>query len=354
MIKFWICFLFLVRGFAVECQFALVHIGKEFPAYGYFAIEQIRFFNADVPIHILLEKEAIEKMKASKSAFIHAQNLHLVDVASLPLSEEHIEFRKVSRFNKTWRDGYWSHGTERFFYLYDFIKNAELEHVVHIENDTLIYIDMNELLPLFLKNHVKIAAPFQSLVGCPPCFVYIKNTDSFSPLIHFMLKMIREYRGNRPDVEVQDWVTLSSYRSIFGDEALTALPILMPEYAKYYKKRDIPTFEDNHTPLEFLSKNAQFFPGYLFDAAALGIYANGHDPRNQGAGGPGILHYKALFDPGHFQIIWGKDSQNRQTPFLIFKGKVYKVINLHLHSKMPEHFVSFSPYQQPFPKNSHL
>ena len=338
--------------FASEFCFVFVHIGNELPSYAYTAIKQVRFMNQESSIHLLVDHSVAEDLQL-KGSFIKENHVSVVDLSLLPITEEHKMFRKVSRFNKVWRDGFWNHGTERFFYLYDFMKINDIHNMIHVENDTMIYVDVEELSPFFQENNVQLAAPFQSMVGCPPCFVYFKDEPAYRKLIDHMLEMIRNYTGSNFDVDVQDWVTFSSFLTKFGDEYLTSFPILMPEYSQYFFKRDIP-FRDTNTPLEFLSRNANLFPGYLFDAAALGIYANGHDPRNGVINsGPGVLHYKSLFDPGNFSLFWGKDKQERIVPYLVFKEKIYRLTNLHLHSKMLDNFASYERYQQPFPKESH-
>jgi hypothetical protein len=145
--------------------------------------------------------------------------------------------------------------------------------------------------------------------------------------------------------------TLASFYRKFGAAYMTPLPILMPEY--HYPKR-VSTFEpDNETSLDFLSTNASLFPGYIFDAAALGVFANGNDRRYFPERGAGIIHYRSLFDPGHFSFFWGSDLQNHRVPFLSFKEKTYRIVNMHFHSKLPEGHTSYGENQMEFCKESH-
>ena len=165
---------------------------------------------------------------------------------------------------------------------------------------------------------------------------------------------MREYTGPRPHIDVNDMQTLASFYRKLGSSYMTPLPILMPEYAQYYPKRT-STFEpDNQTSLDFLSMNASLFPGYIFDAAALGVFANGNDRRYFPKNGSGIIHYRSIFDPGHFSFFWGNDSQNRKVPSLSFKGKNYRIVNMHFHSKMPEGHTSYKETREEFSKKSHI
>ena len=67
--------------------------------------------------------------------------------------------------------------------MFDFIKYKDLENIVHLESDTMLYIDLKELLPLFKDLGTQVAAPFQSTAGCIPCFVFIKADLPFAEVV---------------------------------------------------------------------------------------------------------------------------------------------------------------------------
>jgi hypothetical protein len=245
--------------------------------------------------------------------------------------------------------GFWSHTLERFLYLYDFVAQYEIRNLVHLENDTMLYVDIAELLPYFEENHISIGAPFESLVACIPCFVFIKDKEAFRPLIKHINAQLLSYRGNHADMEVGDMHTLASFSAQFGEEKLLPLPVLMPEYAACYEKRVSSYAPDNSTPLSLLSKHAHLFPGYLFDAATLGVFANGNDRFHQPHSKPGTIHHRSLFDPSPFTFFWGKDLAMKEVPYLTFQGTTYRIINLHLHSKLLDSFTSYLEHRANFP-----
>jgi hypothetical protein len=81
--------------------------------------------------------------------------------------------------------------------------------------------------------------------------------------------------------------------------------------------------------------------GAIFDAAAIGQYLGGVDPRNAGgADTAGFINETCIFDPSGYQYRWRTDSQGRRVPCAIDEGREYRVNNLHIHSKDLERFVS--------------
>jgi hypothetical protein len=312
--------------FAFSHVLIFVHLGKEVPSYLGITIEQARMFNPGADIYLLTDQTCL------------LEGVRVVSIDSIPVTEEHKAFCRMNKIDPSISDGFWFYATERFFVLYDFLKSRGLEEVVHLENDTMLYIDLDELKPFF--HDVGIAAPFQSLVGCIPCFIYIKDSQHLSFLIEHILNEMQGYRGAIAHLYINDMQTLASFYRKFGDGFMLPLPTLMPEYAKKFPPRRSHFVQDNGTYLRFLSKHADLFPGYIFDAAGLAIYLNGNDRRHSPGHGPGTIHSRCLFDPSRFSYFWGKDVKGRAIPYLSFEGKEYRIVNLHFHSKMPEAYAS--------------
>ena len=49
------------------------------------------------------------------------------------------------------RNNFWIYSTERFFYLYEIMKQEKLKKIFHMESDNLIFRDLTELYPIFKK-----------------------------------------------------------------------------------------------------------------------------------------------------------------------------------------------------------
>ena len=331
-----------------DYSLAFVHIGDSIPSHAYTALQQARYTNEECNIYLLANEKAILQLNASKPAFLANHKICPINISTLALSQVHIAFKTKSKLNNAWRDGFWNHATERFFYLYDFMSQYSVQNLIHLENDNMLYADVGKLLPSFKKLKTEIGAPFEWKLRCIPSFVFMKDAAALQHLIQHILYELEHYTGKEPDVEVNDMCTLSSFGNKFGSKFMTRLPILMPEYSQHYQRREIP-FVDGRTSLEFISENYKAFDGYIFDAAALGIFIGGYDPRNVAVPQIGIIHSKSLFDPSKFYFFWDKNENGKKVPYFKFKGKKYKIINLHFHSKNLDGYASFGASQLTFP-----
>jgi hypothetical protein len=47
------------------------------------------------------------------------------------------------QLNKSFRNGFWVNTSKRFFAIYEVMKKYNINHVLHIENDVLLYNVMN-------------------------------------------------------------------------------------------------------------------------------------------------------------------------------------------------------------------
>lgn len=308
-----------------------VHLGNPPPPSIFTGMQQARHLNRDCDIYLLTDKVNYLYFQTDYEQFFKRELITLIDADQLPITEEHTTFLKVNQL-----DNIWAYATERFFTLFDFIKARNLIDIVHLENDSMLYVDLDELYPLFAKFGTRLAAPFQSLKGCIPCFVFIKDSESLSFLIDHILSETKNYLGAHAYVAINDMQTLASFYVKFGNDYMTPLPTLMPEYGLYHPKRKSRFAPDNLTRLPFLSQNRDLFPNYIFDSAGLGIFLNSKKQ----------IHFRSLFNPQFFSYHWGEDSKGRTVPYLSFKGKKYRIINLHFPSKAPEEFTSFLPLRK--------
>lgn len=322
------------------CNILFVQLGNQIPPCLFTTIRQAEYFNPLSDIYLLVDGEAFEA--------IHEQRLnriHIVNMADIAKTDEHLTFLKVNKIKASISKGFWKAALERFFYIMDFIKANDLKDCFHLENDCMLYLDLNELVPIFKILEAPIAAPFQSVVSCVPCFVYIKDQYNLYPFAKHCIEEMKRYRGRQPHLDLNDMRLLASFYSKYGNSKVTPLPILMPEYENLYSKRESIIVADNQTTLGFLSTNTSLFSHYLFDAAALGIFFNGHDRKYFSNNGPGTIHYRSLFDPSLFSYRWGVDEKNRKIPLLFFEGKEYRIVNIHFHSKKPQGYISYEDWQ---------
>ncbi len=104
--------------------------------------------------------------------------------------------------------------------------------------------------------------------------------------------------------------------------------------------RTFPIFVSEDDEIEeraFVCTGYNKFGGYIFDAAAIGQYVGGVDPRNTPGDTRGFVNETCVIkyaDEG--EIMWTtEDASGFRKPFLKIKGNNTKVpiFNLHIHSK---------------------
>ena len=345
-----VCWCVVVWG--SDYHIAFVHLGKNVPDCLFTTIKQARYMNPDCDLFLLMDQAGCEMLKSSQRGFLGDQRVSLINVSEIPQTEEHIKFKAINKIDFALTNGLWGFALERFFYLFDFIRDKNLENVFHFETDTMLYVNLDEILPMFKANEIEVGSTFESLVACVPCFVYIRDAIAIYPLMHHILHQTEMYTGEVPHIELGDMRMLASFFTQFGKEYMTSLPVLPKGYAERFPKRKSSYPLDNDTPLEFLEENLEKFSGYLFDAATLGIFAGGNDPRYFAKTGPGVIHHRSLFDPGKMKLFWDKDPQGRPVPFCKFQGNRYRIVNLHFHSKHPESYTSYEKRRKNFPTSS--
>lgn len=344
-----ILFLLLtIQGYAAaEYSLAFVHIGNPIPSYLYTTLQQARFMNEDCNLYFFVNDAAYHALNRLQGEFLSKNKISLINVSTLQETKEHKAFRKAGKFILSFREGFWNHVTERFFYIYDFMVASKVENLIQIETDVMLYANVSELMPALKQLDVNVGAPFEWKTRCIASFVFFKNQKAAKALVKHIVSEIRLPNSNY-EANLNDMCTLASFREKKGEKYMTPLPIVMPEYAQFYSQSHVP-YEHGGTTLEFLSKNYAPFSGYLFDAAALGIYVKGYDRRNGPNYSGGAIHPKSVFDPSKLHLFWGKDPKDKIVPYAEFKGKSYRVINLHFHSKLPEEYTSFGAARAPLP-----
>jgi hypothetical protein len=336
-VLFILVFLLQSSGVLRAHDFALafVHIGKNIPRHLEYSLKQARFFNTSCPIYLLLSEEALPSYNQLFDDRLKEYAITQVNLSKLPLSKTHRAYKKCSahKFNMSDKEGFWSHTTERFFYLYAFMKAYKITNLFHQENDVMLYEDLSTLMPALNSMQSQIAIPFQYKTNCVASLVFFKKAKALKNLNKHIFKKISTYRGHHPEADINDMRTLASYRKA------TPLPILMPEYDTLYKIRKV-SIDHAHTKLHFLYQHEELFQDRLFDAASLGIYLDGYDPILNSLG-PGAIHYRALFNPSKFAFFWAYNEKGKKVPRLRCHNKTYSIINLHIHSKRLERYTSY-------------
>jgi GR25 family glycosyltransferase involved in LPS biosynthesis len=228
-------------------------------------------------------------------------NIRLIDSAEL----NDYQFNKNSHLNKEFRNGFWHLASLRLFYLYSFMERYNMTKCIHLENDVITYQSFDELEPLFTEN--KVYATFDSNRVIPG-IIYIPNSSAFKPIIV------------NYDYESNDMVNLSK----FGEDIVLPLPICSyhSEYDKFTK-----LFSTFHC---------------IFDAAAMGQYLGGVDPRNIYGNTIGFVNEECVIKYDKYSFHWIR-QKGLYRPHVLIQNNYIPIINLHIHSKGLDRFLADGP-----------
>ena len=103
---------------------------------------------------------------------------------------------------------------------------------------------------------------------------------------------------------------------------------------------NLPIFLKNNNltdEAKFVSNNSDIFP-FIFDAAAIGQYLGGVDPRNMGGNTKGFVNETCVIKYNNYSI-WFEMVDEKKKPFILIEEKKLPIFNLHIHSKNLKEFV---------------
>ena len=202
---------------------------------------------------------------------------------------------------------FWYLTSLRFIYIYELMKLKNLKNVFHIENDVLLYYNCNTIIDK-LDNYMYI--PFDSFNRNIASLIYIPNHELFKKIIDLY------------DFSINDMLNFPIIQKKTG--LIENFPIII---------------EDNNESAEykFVSKNFNKF-NFIFDAAAIGQYLGGIDPKNDNGPTIGYVSPDCIIKYNKYNFEW-KIINNMKKPFIIINNKTYPIFNLHIHSKTLDKFV---------------
>jgi hypothetical protein len=235
----------------------------------------------------------------------YLSNITLVDKDSL---NDSYEYDKKSSMNNSFRGGFWRLTSSRFFYIYEFMKKYNVTDVIHLENDVLLYYNVDELITCVDKNFMYI--PFDTYSRNIASIVYIPNSDIFK----FIL--------DRYDFDKNDMENFSTIRKKTN---------LIKNFPIFVKTSNLTDEQ------QYVSENEDVFP-FVFDAAAIGQYLGGVDPRNQSGNTRGFINETCVIKYDKYSIYL-ENVNDMKKPFIVVEDRKIPIFNLHIHSKNLSEFI---------------
>jgi hypothetical protein len=211
--------------------------------------------------------------------------------------------------NWHFRNGFNLHTSSRFFYLYAFIKQYNIQDVLHLENDVLVFHNSTLLKDKVDSEHIYVP------IDCPnraiASVVYIPRPDLLG-------EILSQYDVGRNDME--------------------NFSMLVRQFPTIFRTFPIGSTSMAHTEEERLvTQNWEKFH-IVFDAAAIGQYLGGVDPRNIPGDTTGFVNETCVIKYNQHEFSW-METDGIRRPYVIHEGVVMPIFNLHIHSKNLDKFM---------------
>lgn len=236
--------------------------------------------------------------------------VHCIDVTRLC---DAFNYQEKTQLDVHFRGGFTVFASSRFFYLHAFMKKYKVERVLHLENDVLLYYNSGRFLGNKLdQEHIYI--PVDSFSRAIASIVYIPTADLLG-------SVLEHYPHDQNDMA-----------------AFASLVRNFPE--KFCTFPLGPTVMASKPEQAYVTRNWEQFR-MVFDAAAMGQYLGGVDPRNISGDSTGFVNETCVLKYNQCQFIWDDDTHDDgiRRPYLEYRGEIYPIFNLHIHCKNLERFV---------------
>tara|TARA_B110000285_G_scaffold93024_1_gene106455 strand:- start:1335 stop:2162 length:828 start_codon:yes stop_codon:yes gene_type:complete len=207
----------------------------------------------------------------------------------------------VSRSNNTFRNGFWELTSYRFTALYEYMKQHNINNIIHIENDVLIYKNIDTIN---FHNMNKLLLTMDSKNRCIPGLMFIPTNEVLKKCLDLF------------NTSLNDMQNFSNCYYTLSD-CIDTLPIFLED-----NKNDVT---------KMITKNFKYYDS-IFDAAAIGQYLGGIDPRNKSGDTRGFINETCVIDYSKYTFIW-KNENDKKIPYIVVNNNEYPIVNLHIHCK---------------------
>ena len=213
----------------------------------------------------------------------------------------------ASRIRNTFRNGFWELTSYRFVALYEYMKQHNINNIIHIENDVLIYKNIDTIN---FHNTNKLLLTMDSKNRCIPSLMFIPTNEVLKKCLDLFNTSLNDMQNFS-----NCYYTLSN--------CIDTLPIFLED-----NKNDVT---------KMTTKNFKYYDS-IFDAAAIGQYLGGIDPRNKSGDTRGFINETCVIDYSKYTFIW-KTENDKKFPYIVVNNNEYPIVNLHIHCKDLKMFI---------------
>jgi len=293
----------------INCDDKDLYCIPRLPSYIDDCINQTRKFN-DCNLYLLTDANV-------DSNFMERYNVNIVNISNVKLN-------KLNKFYSFFgKNNFWSVAAARFYYIEWLMKEYDIEDVIHIENDILLYHNVNDYEKKYEEIFKNMAITPCGQDKCITGYFYIKNYKSLKHMNNFFIELyeseklqslIKKYNIK---TMINEMVLLYLYSKEFGKDYLNYFPIL--PYGKY-------------------SYNYNYFKS-IFDPASYGQYVGGS--RTEGPRVKPSDHYVGQeFINNSTCDVKFEFVDGLKIPYFYYDDNKVFINNLHIHSKNLSKYLS--------------
>lgn len=253
-------------------------------------------------MHILSLQEQIKERHQ-----LQADNIQWISIESLGEQNLSAQFSSSAKADKEFRGGFWLQTANRFMLIADLMQFLNLHNCLHLENDNVLYFDPSAKLEAF-RAHARFAIPFDRSRAIPGV-VWYQDPEIAQDLAHYI-----QDRSEIPDFDViRQFCDSGQYNA-------KPLPTMSPGYVRAMGL-DPKTYCDGYEAF-----------GGIFDAAAIGQYLGGVDPRNIAGDTRFFVNETSDLDLRMATLQWDF-ANHKRSPALKFGDESVNVLTVHAHCK---------------------
>lgn len=227
----------------------------------------------------------------------------------------------IKSINNTFRKGFWYLASYRFNAISKYMKKYNSTNILHIENDVMLYKNIQNI-NFHATNKILITMDTRN--RCIPGIVFIPN--------YLLLEQCL-------DNFIQEKNDMENFAICYNKlKIIDTLPI-------------INKINTQNLSVDFLNKNFNHYNA-IFDAAAIGQYLGGIDPRNNPNETRGFINETCLVDYSKYKFVWINEN-NLYIPHIIIDNTLVPIVNLHIHSKYLGKFLAYNPIENKLIEKTH-
>lgn len=286
----------------IDCDDKDLYCNRGLPIFMEDCIKQIRTFN-DCNLYLITDTHIDD-------IFLNKYNINLINISNVNLNKLNVFY------NLFGKDNFWAVAAARFYYIEWFMKDNNIENVIHIENDILLYHNVNDYEKIFEDTFNGMAITPGGPGKCMTGYFYIKN--------HKLLEHMNDYF-----IEIYQSNILGNLKRKYNIISMINEQVLLFMYSKELGKDFLDYFPI--LPYGEHSYNYNQFSS-LFDPASYGQYVGGD--RIQGPGVKPDDHYigQELINNPTYDIKF-EYVNDLKIPYFYYNNEKTFINNLHIHSK---------------------